>query len=105
MWRIGVVAAWVLSLGTISRRVASFTFCYREQSHLYLLKRRLVGYQSRSGYCEGETKSLSRPGIKLRFLGHPFCILIIISTMISRLLLSGEEISYDWIFNLFSPCR
>jgi hypothetical protein len=49
--------------------------------------------------------SLSRPGIKLRFLGRPACILIIISTMISRLPLSGVKIRYDWFCNLFSPYR
>jgi hypothetical protein len=94
-----------ISLCTSSRTMVSFTLYSREQRHLYLLKRRLDGRQSRSRYFEGETKSLFRPGIKLRFLGRPACFLNIVSTMISRWPLSGAEIRYDWIFNLFSPCR
>jgi hypothetical protein len=94
--------SWLgISLDTSSRTVVSFTLYYREQGHLYLLKRRLGGRQSRSGYCEGETKSLSRPGSKLKFLGRPACILITTSTVISRLPLSVVKIRYDWIFNFF----
>ena len=93
MWGSGVVAAWILALALVRGQWLSFTHYYREQGHVYLLRCRLDGRQSRCGYCEGETKSLSRPGIKIRFLGRPACILIIISTIISRLPLSGVTIS------------